>query len=67
MPKFERQWKYQSNHPDPVAVATNATAPTLVPWSPVVRGTILQTSADIAKTNPQPMLTTGFFVLEPLQ
>jgi hypothetical protein len=138
MPKFEGQWKYQSYRPDPVAVTTNATPPTFVPWSPpgvvtidaggttgkleftgtpikldlkiqvtdgspgslaisavmklpgdkqftnelqgwfipaepgkntplVVRGSIVQTSADIAKTNPQPMLTTGFFVLEPLQ
>jgi len=32
----------------------------------VVRGSIVQTSADIAPTNPQPMYTTGFFVLEPL-
>ena len=32
----------------------------------VVRGSIVQTSADIAK-DPQPMFTTGFFVLEPLQ
>jgi hypothetical protein len=33
----------------------------------VVRGSIVQTSADIAPTNAQPMFTTGFFVLEPLQ
>lgn len=33
----------------------------------VVRGSIVQTSADIAKTSPQPMFTTGFFVLEPEQ
>ena len=33
----------------------------------VVRGSIVQTSADIAKTNPQPMFTIGFFVLEPEQ
>ncbi len=32
----------------------------------VVRGSIVQTSADIAPTAPQPMFTTGFFVLEPL-
>jgi hypothetical protein len=32
----------------------------------VVRGSIVQTSSDIAPTNPQPMFTTGFFVLEPL-
>jgi hypothetical protein len=32
----------------------------------VVRGTIVQTSADIA-SNPQPVFTTGFFSLEPLQ
>jgi len=32
----------------------------------VVRGSIVQTSADIAQTDPQPMYTTGFFVLEPL-
>ena len=32
----------------------------------VVRGSIVQTSADIAK-DPQPMFTTGFFVLEPPQ
>lgn len=30
----------------------------------VVRGSIVQTSADIATTNPQPIYTTGFFVLE---
>ena len=33
----------------------------------VVRGSIVQTSADIAPANPQPTYTTGFFVLEPLQ
>jgi len=33
----------------------------------VVRGSIVQTSADIDPKNPQPMHTTGFFVLEPLQ
>ena len=33
----------------------------------VVRGSIVQTSADIARTDPQPMFTTGFFILEPLQ
>jgi hypothetical protein len=33
----------------------------------VVRGSIVQTSADIAPTDPQPMFTTGFFILEPLQ
>jgi hypothetical protein len=33
----------------------------------VVRGSIVQTSADIPQTDPQPMYTTGFFVLEPLQ
>ena len=33
----------------------------------VVRGSIVQTSADIAPTNPQPMFTTGFFTLEPLE
>ena len=32
----------------------------------VVRGSIVQTSADIAPTNPQPIFTTGFFVLDPL-
>ncbi|MGH8591014.1 MAG: hypothetical protein ACREXX_17310 [Gammaproteobacteria bacterium] len=32
----------------------------------VVRGSIVQTSADIAPANPQPMYTTGFFALEPL-
>ena len=32
----------------------------------VVRGSIVQTSADIAE-DPQPMFTAGFFVLEPLQ
>lgn len=32
----------------------------------LVRGSIVQTSSDIAPTNPQPMFTTGFFVLEPL-
>ena len=32
----------------------------------VVRGSIVQTSSDIAPTNPQPMFTTGFFSLEPL-
>jgi hypothetical protein len=32
----------------------------------VVRGSIVQTSADIAPTDPQPIYTTGFFVLEPL-
>lgn len=32
----------------------------------VVRGSIVQTSADIAPTNPQPIYTTGLFVLEPL-
>ena len=32
----------------------------------VVRGSIVQTSSDIAPTNPQPMFTTGFFILEPL-
>ena len=32
----------------------------------VVRGSIVQTSADIAK-DPQPVFTTGFFILEPLQ
>lgn len=31
----------------------------------VVRGTIVQTSDDIAPANPQPNFTTGFFVLEP--
>lgn len=31
----------------------------------VVRGSIVQTSEDIAPTNPQPIYTTGFFVLEP--
>ena len=33
----------------------------------VVRGSIVQTSADIAPTGPQPIFTTGFFILEPLQ
>ncbi len=33
----------------------------------VVRGSIVQTSADIDLKNPKPMYTTGFFVLEPLQ
>jgi hypothetical protein len=33
----------------------------------VVRGSIVQTSADIAPINPQPIYTTGFFVLEPLE
>ena len=34
----------------------------------VVRGSIVQTSADIAAPkDAQPMFTTGFFVLEPLQ
>ncbi|MGH7254029.1 MAG: hypothetical protein ACREIE_09555 [Nitrospiraceae bacterium] len=33
----------------------------------VVRGSIVQTSEDIAQKKPQPMYTTGFFVLEPLQ
>lgn len=32
----------------------------------VVRGCIMQTSADIAPVNPQPIGTTGFFVLEPM-
>ena len=32
----------------------------------VVRGSIVQTSADIAPTSPQPIFTTGFFILEPL-
>jgi hypothetical protein len=33
----------------------------------VVRGSIVQTSADIApKDREQPMFTTGFFILEPL-
>ncbi|MFM9966552.1 MAG: hypothetical protein ACKV2Q_35695 [Planctomycetaceae bacterium] len=32
----------------------------------VVRGSIVQTSADIAP-KPQPIFTTGFFVLEPIQ
>jgi hypothetical protein len=32
----------------------------------VVRGSLVQTSADIAPTDPQPMFTTGFFILEPL-
>ena len=32
----------------------------------VVRGSIVQTSADIAPTTPQPIYTTGFFVLEPM-
>ena len=32
----------------------------------VVRGSIVQTSSDIAPTNPQPMFTAGFFILEPL-
>jgi hypothetical protein len=34
----------------------------------VVRGSIVQTSADIATPpkGPQPVLTTGFFILEPL-
>ena len=32
----------------------------------IVRGSIVQTSADIAPTNPQPIFTTGFFVLERL-
>jgi|GEM_PF-2655747 len=31
----------------------------------VFRGTIVQTSADIAPKDPQPQFTTGFFVLEP--
>lgn len=31
-----------------------------------VRGSIVQTSADIAPINPQPIFTTGFFVLERL-
>ena len=30
----------------------------------VVRGSIVQTSADIAPKNPQPIFTTGYFVLE---
>lgn len=33
----------------------------------VVRGSIVQTSADIAKVNPQPIFTAGFFVLEPVE
>jgi len=34
----------------------------------VVRGSIVQTSADIADPkDAQPMFTTGFFILEPLQ
>ncbi|MBC7819169.1 MAG: hypothetical protein IAG10_19945 [Planctomycetaceae bacterium] len=33
----------------------------------VVRGSIVQTSEDIAPKNPQPKFTTGFFVLEPLK
>jgi hypothetical protein len=33
----------------------------------VVRGSIVQTSADIAPTGAQPIFTTGFFILEPLQ
>lgn len=33
----------------------------------VVRGSIVQTSADIAPSDPQPIYTTGFFVLEPQQ
>ena len=32
----------------------------------VVRGSIVQTSEDINTDNPQPIYTTGFFVLEPL-
>jgi len=32
----------------------------------VVRGSVVQTSADIAPANPQPEFTTGFFILEPL-
>ena len=32
----------------------------------VVRGSIVQTSKDINPTDPQPIFTTGFFVLEPL-
>ena len=32
----------------------------------VVRGSIVQTSSDIAPKDPQPMFTTGFFVLEPM-
>ncbi len=31
----------------------------------VVRGSIVQTSADIALMDPQPIFTTGFFVLQP--
>lgn len=31
-----------------------------------IRGSILQTSADIDPANPQPVCTTGFFVLEPM-
>lgn len=33
----------------------------------VVRGSIVQTSDDIAQVNPQPTGTLGFFVLEPLK
>ena len=33
----------------------------------VVRGSIIQTSADIAPKDPQPVYTTGYFVLEPLK
>lgn len=33
----------------------------------VVRGFIVQTSADIAPINPQPIYATGYFVLEPIQ
>jgi hypothetical protein len=32
----------------------------------VVRGSIVQTSADVDPADPQPAYTTGFFVLEPL-
>jgi hypothetical protein len=34
---------------------------------PVVRGSIVQTSADIAPADPQPVRTVGFFVLEPIR
>jgi hypothetical protein len=33
----------------------------------VVRGSIVQTSEDIAPIDKQPIFTTGFFVLEPLK
>ncbi|MEM9273767.1 MAG: hypothetical protein AAGA80_12490 [Cyanobacteria bacterium P01_F01_bin.143] len=33
----------------------------------VVRGSIVQTSPDIDQDDPQPIYTTGFFVLEPLK